>query len=294
MNRNVALAIWAAAMPLAAQVQTCSGSQDFFGPYVFVAQRAIPDPAAPATVEAPPPNTYSNTAMGQIARGAVSAQPFAITGRFVSDGLGNLLAGPPDSETLTVRVGAYTINGDCTMSVTLVDGFRSGLDLLGDPLPGSRSSWQGILQNRGDEATFVQTGAVKGAVLQLFRPQFAANCSQTTLSGVHGLLATGLQMGTTEMPAIQPLALMGRILAENGQFKLDLSGMESKQPDRQFTGSYRVEADCTGSGELAWADQKLKINFVLVRNGVLLGGFRRAELRFAFQDTARIGTGVAR
>jgi hypothetical protein len=287
----------AAVMPSAlfAQVQACAGPAELFGPYVFVASRAIPDPTAPALPEAPAQQPgFSNTAMGQITKGASSGAPFAVTGRVVSDGLGNLLAGPGDAEILTVRVGTYSVNGDCTVSMTLIDGFRSGLDLLGDPLPGSRVAFQGVLRNRGDEGVFQQTDRGKGTVVEFFRPQFAANCTQTTLSGVHGLLATGLQMGTEEMPAVQPLSIVGRLNAENGAFKLDQPGIESRQPGRQITGSYAVSPDCTGSGELVVAGEKMRINFVLVRNGVQVGGFRRAEMRFAFQDARRVGTGVAR
>ncbi|MEZ5354716.1 MAG: hypothetical protein R2762_18940 [Bryobacteraceae bacterium] len=281
------------ATPLA-MGQGCAGSQDFFGPYVFVASRGVPDPTVAMPMEGAAQPNYSATPMGQLAKGAASGAAFAVVGRVTADGLGNLFGGPPDVEQLTVRVGTYTVNGDCTLAVTLVDGFRSGLDLLGDPLPGARVAYQGVLRNRGDEATFVQTGQGKGTVIELFRPQLAANCTQTTLSGVHGLAITGLALGTEEMPAIQPLALMGRLNAENGAFKLDLVGMESRQPARQFTGSYQVQPDCTGAGELIFDGEKMKISFVLARNGVQLGAFRRAEMRIVVQDAKRIGTGIAR
>jgi hypothetical protein len=212
----------------------------------------------------------------------------------VADGLGNLLAGPADADILTVRVGSYKVNGDCTLAVTLVDGFRSGLDLLGDALLGARDTFEGVLQNRGNEVNLVQTGQRRGAAIYMSRPYLAQNCTQTALSGPYGLAATGLQLGTTEMPAIQPLALLGRFHAENGAFILDTPGAGSPLAKRQFTGTYRVEPDCTGTADFVIDGQKLRAAFVLLRGGVKFGVFERAEMRFTFQDAARIGAGIAR
>lgn len=289
------LALIALGLPSMAMAQTCAGNEDFSGPYVFVATRVIPDPMTPMPVEGAPRPNYSNTPMGLLAQGAQSGAAFASTGRVTADGLGSLMADAVDGRRSTALVGRYKVNGDCTLTVTLIDGFRSGLDLLGDPLPGAQVPFQGVLRNRGTELVFVQTGAVKGTVVQLFRPQLSADCTQTTLSGSRGLLATGVQLGTEDVPVMQPLTLMGRLKAENGEFKLDLAGMQSPLQDRQFTGTYQVQPDCTGTGELQFGEEKMKIAFVLVlRSGSPSDALRQGEMHFAVQDAKRIGTGIVR
>jgi len=276
--------------------QTCSGNQDFQGAYMMVASRisATKAPPAPAVPTPAPALRFSNTAVGRILERATGQRPLAVTGRITSDGLGNLLAAPPDATYVTTRVGTYRVNEDCTMSLTLADGFAANLNFFGDVVPGASASFQGVLQDRGNEASLVQTGQGSETILRLDRPISAQSCVTSSLSGAYGIVAAGIDTGDPAAPETLPVSLLGRFVAENGVFKLDTPGLESPQPRRQITGSYRVEADCTGTARMVQDGKTYNADFVLVRGGVSFGAFQRAELRFAIQDARVSMTGVGR
>lgn len=276
--------------------QTCSGNQDFQGAYMLVASRLAPIKAPPPpTVPGPGPSLrFSNTAVGRVLDRATGIRPLAVTGRITSDGLGNLLAAAPDATYVTTRVGIYRVNEDCTMTLTLADGFSANLNFFGDIVPGAFATFQGVLHDRGNEASLTQTGQGSETVLRLDRPISGQNCVTASLSGVYGIVASGVDTGDPAAPETLPVSLLGRFVAENGVFKLDTPGIESPQPKRQITGTYRVEPDCTGAARMVQDGKTFNADFVLVRGGVTFGAFQRAELRFAIQDARVTMTGVGR
>jgi len=285
-----------AVLPAAGQV--CSGNSDFQGPYVLVAARllaTVPIPGSPV----PPgfagsiPIRYSNTPIGQILRLSVTAQPFAIAARVIADGQGGVLAAAPDAQYVITRVGAYTVNGDCTVAMTLSDGFAAELDILGNTVTRANTNFQGVLQDRGSVAGFVQTSGGTDSVLQFERPQSGVSCTNATMSGAYGLLITGVDAGPADAPQALPFSLLGRFVAENGVFKTDTEGGASPQQQRQITGTYRVDPDCTGAAKLTLNGRTYNATFVLARGGVQFGAFQRSIAHFVIQEGQIVATGTA-
>lgn len=279
--------------------QTCSGNQDFYGAYLFSAASPAYQPESTAT----PPNVqFSNTAVGRTLRSILSQARFATNGRLIADGLGTVFAAPADADTIITRVGVYRVNGDCTVSMTLFDGFITGIDFLGNPLIRGSVSFEGVLQDRGSEAAFVQTGAAWASTMSLSRPYLAQGCTNNALSGAFGVAGNGIRITTTpatdETPAetvITPISLLGRFVADGaGGLRPDTPGLESAQPKRQITGTYRVDADCTGTARMVIDNQTYNIHFILLRGGVRFGEFARASMRFSFADAGLVGSGSAR
>jgi len=279
--------------------QTCSGNQDFYGAYLFTAA----SPAfQPETTVTPPNIPFSNTALGRTLKSILGQTRFATNGRLIADGLGTVFAAPPDAETIVNRVGVYRVNGDCTMSLTLFDGFITGIDFLGNPLIRGGVSFEGVLQDRGSEAAFVQTGTTWPTTLSLARPYLAQGCTNNALSGAFGVAGSGIRISTTRpdddtppRTVIAPVSLLGRFVANGaGGFQPDTPGLESAQLKRQITGTYKVDADCTGAARMVIDNQAFNINFILLRGGVRFGEFARAALRFTFADAGVVGSGSGR
>jgi hypothetical protein len=278
-----------------AKAQICSGNNDFQGPYLLVASRNVATPPPAGGTPAPHPAAeYSKSAIGELLKGAGGTAPFGVTARIIPNGQGELLAAGPDLQFGTTRVGTYRVNGDCTMSMTIADGFATSLDVLGQVVTRGDVSFQGILQDRNNEANLIQTSPGSGTILHLERPHSAINCTNTTLGGIYGLIAQGVDKGTEEAPGETPFTMFGRFFAENGEFKLDTAALESTLPKRQITGTYKVEVDCTGTAKLIQDGRTLNASFVLLRGGVQFGAFQRAAMRLAFTDGRLVGTGEAR
>ena len=146
--------------------QTCAGTQDFSGPYVFTsvrllyaAQSATP-PGTTASAAAPliyapqadaAPGTtgqYSLTPIGQLVGRASNAVPFSNVGRVLADGAGGLYANR-GGDPVFVRVGAYTVSSECLLSLTLGDGFSSDKDAKPPVV------FTGVITDRGAEANLV-------------------------------------------------------------------------------------------------------------------------------------------
>jgi len=279
--------------------QTCSGNQDFYGAYLFSAASPAFQPDSTIT---PPSVQFSDTALGRTLKSMLGQTRFATNGRLIADGLGTVLAAPADADTIITRVGVYRVNGDCTMSLTLFDGFITGIDFFGNPLRRGSVSFEGVLEDRGSEAAFVQTGATWPATLTLSRPYLAQGCTNNALSGAFGLAGSGIRVSTTpatdDTPAqtvIAPVTLLGRFVADGaGGFRPDTPGLESAQPKRQITGTYKVEADCTGAARILIDNQTYNLNFILLRGGVQFGEFGRSSIRFAFADAGVVGSGSGR
>lgn len=279
-----------------APAQTCSGNQDFYGVYLYTAFNNRPVPAA-----APSPSsalTFSETPTGRLLKNVYLQVPFASTGRLIADGLGGVFAAPPDADVITTRIGTYKVNSDCTLTMSLFDAFNARILPIGDPVPRGTAAFEGILQNRGDEANFLQTGQTWATSLSLARPFLAQGCTNAVLSGVFGIAGTGTATvaATESAPASAvPLSLLGRFVADGaGNLTPDTPALESPLPKRQITGTYKVEADCTGTARLIQDTRILNITFVLLRNGVRFGEFARATMRFAFADLNMAGLGTAR
>jgi hypothetical protein len=239
-----------------AQTVTCS-NQDMAGNYAFAAGRLVWAPVAvsppgtaglftwtPLAQTAPGTSgQFSNNPIGRLAFGALGSGPFSTVGRIFADGGGNLFSGA----NLTMT-GSYTVNPDCTFTMSIRD-------------PGARPSslantavrFEGVLQDRGNAAASVQTNGAGFTQLHLERPFMASGCTVQSLSGGFGLSALGLDFGTDSLIAggprtVSPLSFLARISGDGGGMLVqDSAGNNSPLSERQLRGTYTVNSDCTGT-----------------------------------------------
>jgi hypothetical protein len=191
--------------------------------------------------------------------------------------------------------------------MTLSDPFAPGappavgtVTLEGEILDPSTSS----------EIDVVPTGvSSSGAVVTLIKTvQFGA-CNNASVSGNFGVLGQGMvtSAGITPTPTTitgafnsgvtgtlgTPFNLLGRFVADGtGILGTDVAAT-SDPVKRLLTGTYLVNADCTGTAHLVdSAATARNIGFVLV-NASAVPTSAREQLRFVFTDTGVFGTGVA-
>jgi len=297
-------ALLLAALPAAfvqpALAQSCTGPADFSGYYMFVGSRQL------FSTPLPPPDritniepTFSNTPIGHLLRGALSTAPFAVAGRLIVDGQGGIFAAPAEVVFITIRVGTYSVTTDCTLNITLTDGFLP-IDLIAPPTPGT-AKFTGVLQSRGGESNLVQVSGGDGTFLSLSRAHQAGSCSNATFTGPYGLAARGVELESD--PEAKTVAVKlaasfaGRIVSDGNGNLFPQEGTGGAP--LQMTGTYTLLADCTGSAKLNDGKTTRTINFVLTQantaqnataNGVT---FSRPVMHFVLADpnTAVVGVG---
>ena len=301
----LALAILAATATLtpSAQAQSCTGVTDFSGHFMFVATRQLfstPLPP-PARVTNVPPK-YSPTPIGSLLQSALGTAPFAVTGRILADGQGGLYAGPADSVYITTRVGSYSVASECTLKLTLTDGFLP-IDLIAPPTPGT-AQFTGVLQSRGGESNLIQSSGGNGTALSLTRAHVANSCSNSTFSGAYGLAASGVDWTAAKEEqspgdSLAIFSLVGRIVSD-GAGNLFLQDGTQGTP-LQLTGTYSLLADCTGTARITDGSKtKYALSFVLTQanaaqNFTAIGvSFSRPVMRFVIVDPKMAVTGVGR
>jgi hypothetical protein len=249
--------------------QTCAGTQDFSGNYVFTAVRlayVAPPVGTPTTgpVFVPQPTAapgttgqYSLTPIGQLVFWSSNASPFSSVGRIYADGAG-ILFSQKTSDAAFARVGTYTVSTDCVIGMTIGDGFSAAKDLLPDV------SYQGVLTDRGGEASVIQTSQGSGVLLSFKRPFLASGCSAATLSGRYGLSGQGVDLGA---PSPTGAAATTSPLTFANHFNADGAGVVGSQVNATtpgYTGSYAVASDCTGTLTLISPDKATTSKFAFV------------------------------
>ena len=297
------LSILAAAMVApSAWAQSCTGVNDFSGHYMFVATRQL------FSTPVPPPDRFTNvqpkysaTPIGVLLGSALGTAPFAVAGRIVADGQGGLYAAPAEAVYITTRVGSYSVTPECTVPLTITDGFLP-VDLIAPPTPGT-VQFTGVLQSRGGESNLIQSSGGNGTAISLTRAHVANSCSNATFSGPYGLAASGVDWtaATQEQSKGDSLAifsLVGRIISDGvGNLYLQ-DGTQGTA--LQLTGTYSLLADCTGTAKITDGKTKFAISFVLTQanaaqNFTASGvSFSRPVMRFVIVDPKMAVTGVGR
>jgi hypothetical protein len=315
----------------AVNAQSCVGHSQVSGAYAFVGSRfgitnvstSTGGSNGTGTVSSTTP-VVSSTPLGQLLGDLESPSPFAVVGRVVADGAGNLFAGPNATTTIT-QVGTYSVNSDCTISVTLTDVF------LGMPItpPGTSSgstigvktsstggtqstttatpvsmTFEGIVLANGAEIDLTQTGtADTGAVITMRRALQFSGCTDASLSGTFGFVSQanvavqGTAGGTAS--SFMPVSTIGRLVADgSGMFVTDQRASQSPLPILQLTGTYTVNADCTGTAQIVDSTGKVRnVAFVIVQGEStpsLTGPLTvRPELLFTYSDQNISGFGTA-
>ena len=287
--------------------QSCTGNGDFGGAYAFVgsridfagvpamppgtsgAQSTGPTTGSTGTGSGTTPTTpaVSNTPVGQLIGGMLASSPFAAVGRILADGAGNLLASSTPTGALT-SVGTYTVNQDCSISMTLNDVF------IGMPVtpPGTASGGtaggsngngagnggnsgsggmsgsgggngttatstatpatitvEGIILDRGGEVDFAQTGASNtGAVITLRRALQFGGCTAALVSGPFGLVSQESVSSTASSGGGSGSGSLG-VLSLVG--RLDADGIGMFLANTQATQSPTTGIQLTGTYTVA-------------------------------------------
>lgn len=222
--------------------QSCSGDSELNGAYALLGTRSVF-----ASVPVTPPGTNGSTSMGSTGTPVVSStpigslvggvtglSPFAVVGRVAADGAGNLFAAPSATST-PQQVGTYTVNPDCTVTVTLNDVFvgisltppgtsgassgnsmgtgnNTGSSSGNGMSPGGSSSTsgnsatatpvsiklEGLILNQGAQIDLVQAGASDTSAAVTLQKVFQfGGCTDATLTGAFGLISQITQTGST-------------------------------------------------------------------------------------------------
>ena len=287
------------------QAQTCSGNGDVVGAYGFAASRMFAAIPATAPGTSGPPNTnpaVSTTDFGHFIAGVSSQAPFGTVGRVLADGAGGFFANASATSGSPVQIGTYTVNNDCTMSVTFTDAFAA----MPATAPGSpatavtpvSATFQGVVQNHGRDLELVQTGpSATGAVVEMRRTLQFSGCTNASLTGAFGVVSQASMVGTGTTPTAVPL--FGRLASNgDGTFGVDALGQKSALPELQLTGTYTVNPDCSGTAHIVTSGGVTRnINFVIVQSDVgacQSGGSVQPELLFGFTDSGVCGIGFSR
>ena len=215
--------------------QSCSGNSELNGAYALLGTRSVF-----ASVPVTPPGTngstttgstgtpvVSNTPIGSLVGGVTGLSPFAVVGRVAADGAGNLFAAPTATGT-PHQVGTYTVNPDCTITVSLNDVFvgisiappgtsgatsgnstgtgsgssgsssGSGMSSGSSSSPSANSAtttpvsvqFEGLIFDQGAQIDLRQAGASDtSAAVTLQRVFQFGGCTDATLTGTFGLVS---------------------------------------------------------------------------------------------------------
>lgn len=298
----------ALAMVPALQARTCGGNSDVIGSFGWMAVRApefVPTAVTPpattsssttTTATASSPLAGSNTPIGLLTAGAANSAAFASVGRAFLDGNGGVFAGSTPGGSV-ISVGTYTVNGDCTISATITDTFATPGGAGTTPVQAS-ATFEGVVVQGGNEIDLTQTGTASGTILTLRKTrQF---CTVDGIFSAFGISATGVSTatipsttGTGPSTTTTPFTIVGRFVADGaGNLIQDNIAIASPLTNRQVTGTYTINLDCTGTATLTGADGKKKnANIVIVNQGSASNAPQAIE--FAFTDSGVIGSGQA-
>lgn len=270
---------------------------------------------------------YSNTELGQLLSGTAGTGPFASSGTVYLDGAGSILGTMTQNGSYT-KVGTYVLNADCTITVTLTDVFAT--------TPPAATTLQGVVLNNGAEidlgvlqsvssssstgtgttgTTSTSGGLYESNVLvKLVRP-LTATCNASDLSGPYVLIGIGTQVasvttsgtgtGTTTTTPAQteaPFFLFGLVQFDGNGNVIAPSGTPSTVGGNlRYTGSYTVNADCTGTMTLkapapssgttgttsTTSSTSLSLSFILSQPSVAFNGGSSSNAR-----SGSVGPGI--
>jgi len=212
---------------------------------------------------------------------------------------------------MNTLVGTYTVNPDCSITMTLKDNFMIGTNVNTVNLEG---------ELMGDQIELVVTGAnAAGARVTLIKTQQFSSCSNSMLSGTYGLVGSGIltsafvntppALGTGNTTPTTTGAFVSGITGTLGtpfnvigRFDANGTGTLTKEVNpltsplsRQLIGTYTVNVDCTGTATLIDETNAVRsIRFVLVNEAPPGVTTPRQTLRFVFTDPGAIGDGIAK
>jgi hypothetical protein len=220
------------------------------GSVTFQALAVTPPGTTPATL-------YSNTQLGRLLGGLAGTATGAVTGVFYFDGNGNIFASSTVGGAPSTLVGTYTVNNDCTITILLKDAFSTSTP------PPAAVAFTGLLAGTGTEIDLVATSQLPTATpkdttgttattptttafLRMVRVAANQTCSVSSLTGAYSLNGTGFNSSNSA------IAFLGRVLFDGTGKVLDgtTTGTITPLSILQYTGTYTVNSDCTGTLKL--------------------------------------------
>jgi hypothetical protein len=273
----------------------------------------------PGTTGAVGTNPWSRFVANLVVNGAFNA-----AGRIFADGAGNLYASAEGAALLTnTLVGTYTVNTDCSLTMSLRDPFPATAGGVVTTTGGPTVTLEGLIIDGRIEAVMTNPNAAGATITFVKTSQFNA-CSNTNLTGTYGLVGSGAIVPGAVTPAATTgvgigtattggsiatgtlttlgtaFNILGRFNADgNGVFLPDLTTVTTTSTVRRtIVGTYTVNIDCTGTARLvdSTTGATRNISFVLVNETAPVGTVATASqqsLRFVFTDPGVIGGGTA-
>lgn len=287
--------------------QTCQSTVNGYYVYSAIGNGA---PGALFTTNTGTNSVFSDTPVGQLLTGVANTGPFASSGTLYLDGSGTIRANSAAQGGTTMSVGTYALNSDCTIRVTLTDAFgtdQTPTTLQGIILANGAEIDLGVLQDISAGTSTAPGKYQSNLLIKLIRP-LATYCTVSNLNGSYALVATGTRVatvvtgpGTVALPAQTetPFFLFGRVLFDgNGSIPVP-SATPSSLGFLQFSGSYTVNTDCTGTmtlnsvgstGGSTTSDPSLSLTFVLTQPRVSDASMR-PEIQFSQSGGAQTLSG---
>jgi hypothetical protein len=272
--------------------RSCGGTGDVVGSFGWLGRRT--SDFVPVGVV--PPGTFmgSSTPVGALVVGAVNMAAYSSVGRLFLDGAGGIFATSAPGGIQT-PAGTYSVNLDCTVSVTLTDAFATtgGAGLTPTQLS---ATFEGVVVEGGNEIDLIETGPSAGTGLTLKKTK--QSCTVDGVFSAFGISAAGVTTTPSAIsgsaPTTAPFTIVGRFVADGaGNLVQDSIAQASPLTNRKITGTYTVNMDCTGTAALITADGKKRgTNIVIVTQGSDLTNGPQA-LEFSFTDSGVVGSGVA-
>jgi len=215
---------------------------------------AIPAAAQNTCTEAHFAGPYGFTITGVVVNTNGGFYPAAESGTVTADGNGNLSgsatlsqAGHIQSQSFT---GTYTVNSDCTGTVTTIDS-------------NGPAHFSIVIVDNGQQILFIETDAgvsVSGSA----KPQ-ATNCTTQTVSGSYGYAFSGWLYDSSGRA--WGYAESGKVVADGmgGLSSVATASAKGTIVSGSSTGTYSVNADCTG--QVTYRNGGGQLNFVVVASG---------------------------
>jgi hypothetical protein len=209
----------------------------------------------PLAVTPPGSNPYSSTELGRLLSGVAGVTAGSATGILYFDGAGNIFASQSVTGVLSTRVGSYTVDTNCGISVTLGDVFSA-------QNPPKQVTFSGALVGNGSEIDIIpssqfptNTGQTTSPIMpptsfvQLVKTATPATCNAATLAGPYLLIGTGLQAGgvIATSPAVsQTFPFVARVRFDGNGNIIPEPTSTPGLSQLQYTGTYTVNPDCSG------------------------------------------------
>jgi hypothetical protein len=315
-----------------ASAQVCQfNTSNLLGQYAFVANQfgSVPfNPPGTTGIVLPAP--YSATPLGNFLGGVNSGRQFAVLGVLSFDGSGAITAASSPTTTNASPVGTYAINADCSVTVVLTDAFGSP-----STLP---TTFVGAILGNDQEIDFnnfvttIGSASVSGLpngtgpYFKLIKVQNRNFCSVSSLTGLYGFVLNTSTLppsttpsGTVITTAPNPATVVGYLNFDGtGNIKASSAGaptdtsstaanVNTLQRSLQYSGTYTVNADCSGSMTISNATsiagatgtngttaQSFTMSFVeLGGSGPTLSPFTLPELVLTISNSGMVGAGYA-